>query len=267
MSETIEKTEECAAHVAETSLVLRVCRADGTSRPGFAWPDQVGAEIVAPDWSAVKECGHGLHGWLYGQGDHSCVDYWRNDDARWYVLEVRNTDLVMLGGKCKFPRAIVRFIGSMREAAAFIRANETKAQTVAVIGAEISVGDRESCIVGSLGTATAGNGGAATAGDSGTATAGYGGTATAGDSGTATAGNRGTATAGNRGTATAGNRGAATAGDGGTATAGDHGEIRIRYRDTKSERYRTVVGYVGEDGIKPNVKYRLNADHKFSEEP
>ena len=91
------------------------------------------------------------------------------------------------------------------------------------------------------------------AGNYGTATAGFGGTATAGD--------RGTATAGDCGVAAAGDYGAATAGNDGTATAGDYGTIQIRYSD--GSRYRTVIGYIGEGGLKPNTPYRLNSDHRF----
>ena len=79
--------------------------------------------------------------------------------------------------------------------------------------------------------------------DSQQAVVGYGGTANAGDGGTATAGDGGTATAGYCG----------------TANAGKHGEIRIRYWDPKSERYRVAVGYVGEDGIEPNTAYVVRA--------
>ena len=52
-------------------------------------------------------------------------------------------------------------------------------------------------------------------------------------------------------------------GEGGKATAGKGGEIRIRYYDSKAQRYRTAVGYVGEDEIEANVAYKLDADHKF----
>ena len=97
----------------------------------------------------------------------------------------------------------------------------------------------------------------ATAGDWGAATAGYMGTATAGDMGTAAAGYRGTATAGDGGTATAGYRGTATAGDGGT--------LIVKYWDKDAERYRIVVGYIGEAGLKPNVKYKLDDNHQFIE--
>ena len=264
-----------------TSLVLRVCRADFTSHGGFQWPNEVGATVQADDYRNDNECGHGLHGWLHGQGDISCVDYWDADDAKWLVLEVASDEITMLGGKCKFPRAVVRFIGSKSEAAAYLIEHEPRARDVAVIGACQKVEDHQTVLVGGLGTATAGNFGTATAGNFGTATAGnFGtatagnfGTATAGESGTATAGYRGTATAGNFGTATAGNFGTATAGDFGTATAGDFGtatagekgEIRLRWYDEKADRYRTVIGYVGEDGIKPDTPYRLDSKHRFVE--
>jgi hypothetical protein len=125
-----------------------------------------------------------------------------------------------------------------------------------------TAGDCGTATAGHYGTATAGYCGTATAGYHGTATAGYRGTATAGDRGTATAGDHGTATAGYRGTATAGDRGTATAGDGGTATAGDGGMLQIYYYH-RNDRWRLAVAYVGEEKIKPNVKYRLDGNANF----
>jgi hypothetical protein len=221
-----------------TALVLRCCAPDMSSKGGFVWPG-AGEEAVAPDWKDDGNCDHGLHGWLYGQGNHGCSDYWSNSGAKWLVVEVELSSVVMLGGKVKFPRGTVRFVGERHEAAAYLIAHEPQAAGVAVIGASLSVGDEQAVHVGALGTATAGDGGAATAGDGGTATAGYRGTATAGDGGTATAGYRG------------------------TATAGDGGELRIRWYDSKADRYRLAIAYVGEDGIEPNVAYRLDDEHKF----
>lgn len=103
--------------------------------------------------------------------------------------------------------------------------------------------------VGDYGTATAGYRGTATAGDYGSATAGYRGSATVGDGGTATAGYGGTATAGHDGTA--------TAGDYGTATAGYGGTIIVKWWDGPASRYRFLVGYVGEGGIKVDTAYRV----------
>ena len=229
-----------------TSLVLRCCAPDMSSHSGFIWPG-VGGIATAPDWKDNTECGNGLHGWLYGQGDHSVSDHWNNADATWLVVEVAQAYIRMLGGKCKFPSGKVVFVGGKSEAADYIIEHEPQAKNCAVIGRFAKVGDREVASVGALGTATAGNSGTATAGNSGTATA--------GDSGTATAGYKGTATAGNSGTATAGNSG--------TATAGEKGELRIEWWDKKSERYRTKQAYVGEDGIEANTAYKLNDKQEF----
>ena len=134
------------------------------------------------------------------------------------------------------------------------------------VGGDVATaGDYGTAAAGYRGTATAGYGGTATAGNRGTATAGYVGTATAGDYGTATAGDYGTATAGDYGTATAGNRGTATAGDYGTATAAYRGTITIKWRDAKACRSRLAVGYIGENGLKPNVKYKLDDNGNFIE--
>ena len=55
--------------------------------------------------------------------------------------------------------------------------------------------------------------------------------------------------------------GSATAGDRGTATVGEYGIIQITWWD--GARKRITIGYVGEMGIEPNVKYRLNDKHEF----
>ena len=186
------------------SLVLRECGPEGESYGGFRWPLTVGAEVVAPDWSERAECGNGLHGWLYGAGDIGVADI--VDGAVWLVVEVAEP-VVMLGGKCKYPRGTVRFAGPMHAAAAYMIEHEPRAKTCAVIGAALSAGDGETCAVGALGTATAG--------------------------------------------------------DSGTATAGDGGTIVIEWLDRKAGRYRRTVGYVGEQGVKPNTAYRCDANGKL----
>ena len=244
------------------ALILRVCNKDGSSHNGFKWPMEVGAVVKAPDWRDNKECGNGLHGWLYGQGDHGCTDYWSREGAQWLVVEAET--MLDLGGKVKFPECVIRFVGDKKSATDYLWENELRSRDVAVIGAQrsdmrdgamVMVGALGTATAGDRGTATAGDSGTATAGDSGTATAGYRGTATAGDSGTATAGDSGTATAGDRGTATAGYRGTATAGDRGTATAGDSGVIAIEYYD--GHQYYRKIGAIGENGLKANVAYRV----------
>ena len=244
------------------AYILRTCNADMSSRNGFIWPREGIAEC--PDWKPTKQCGNGLHGALWGEGDGALLD-WR-DDAVWVVAGV--DEWIDLGGKVKFPRADVVFAGARDDAVAML---VSLGATGAIIGGTATAGERGTATAGYGGTATAGERGTATAGDGGTATAGYGGTATAGergtatagDGGTATAGYGGTATAGERGTATAGERGTATAGYGGTATAGERGTATAGERGTlclsfwNGNRRRIIIGYVGEDGVKANVAYRV----------
>ena len=245
-----------------TALVLRCCAADMTSRDGFVWPG-VGETVVAPDWRDDLKCGGGLHGWLYGAGDYTALDYWRKDDAKWLVLEVEESGIREFDRKCKFPSALVRFAGGKARAAAYLVEHEPRAVACNVIGLSVVAGDHQTAAAGPLGNATSGDWGNSISGDLGTSTSGNSGNSTSGYGGTATSGDWGTATSGDWGTATSGDLGTSTSGYGGTSTSGERGEIQIRYYDLKAERYRTAVGYVGEDGIEANVAYKLDSDHKF----
>ena len=243
-------------------LVLRTCHGDMTSYNDFVWPKH--GYVEAPDWKPTNECGHGLHGWLWGEGDGVLGNL--EHDAKWLVVEVDADKVVDLGGKVKFPSGEVVFCGSRLDATNYL---VKKAPGKAVIGAAVVAGDYGTATAGDYGTATAGDYGTATAGHQGTATAGDGGKAiaghrgmvTAGDYGTATAGYRGTATAGERGTATAGERGTAIAGHLGMVTAGYGGILCLKYFD--GERWRIKTAYVWEDGILPNVMYKLDDGGNF----
>jgi len=250
------------------ALVLRTTAADGSSRNGFVWPES--GPVSCSDWSPVAECGGGLHGALWGEGDGGLFSW--AADARWLVVKVLASDVVDLGGKVKFPRGEVMHCGDRLSATAHMAKHGLPGK--AIIGGTATAGDygtataghRGTATAGDYGTATAGDYGTATAGDYGTATAGHRGTATAGDSGTATAGHRGTATAGDSGTATAGDSGTATAGDYGTATAGRYGTatagcygiVELHWYDTQANRYRVTIGYIGEDGLASGTAYRCD---------
>jgi hypothetical protein len=148
------------------AYILRSCNAGMTSHGGFVWPRD--GMVECPDWVENAECGNGLHGFLWGEGDGSLANH--APDAVWLVAEV--SEWIDLDGKVKFPRAKTVFAGTRSAAAAEI---VRLGATGAVIGHTATAGDE--------GTATAGYRGTATAGDGGTATAGYRGTATAGDEG------------------------------------------------------------------------------------
>ena len=220
-----------------TSMVLRICKADMSSHGGFIWPEK--GHVEAPDWEATQECGNGLHGWFEAQGDASYSNYLNEPGAKYLVLKVKTDSIIHLDGKCKFPRAKVCFVGNRNEAIAYIEKTYPYLRTMPLLFAN----------------RTAGDSGVVATGDCGTATAGYNGTATAGYNGTAIAGDRGTATVGDCGTA--------TAGEFGTAMAGDRGIIQIHYFNGRD---RIAIGYIGEKGLKPNVKYTLDANHNFVED-
>jgi hypothetical protein len=148
------------------ALMLRTCNADGTSYGGFQWPKS--GPVKCPDWKKRAECGNGLHGLLWGEGNGSLLNW--SEGAAWLVVRIKESDAVQIGDKIKVPSGVVEFFGKADDAVALI-------QKYAPAGKAIV-----------RGTATAGDGGTATAGDGGTATAGDGGTATAGVRGTATAG-------------------------------------------------------------------------------
>ena len=222
-------------------LVLRSCNADMASYGGFKWPES--GHVEAPDWNPRAECGNGLHGFLWGEGDGSLV-HW-DEGAKWLVVSVDESGIIDLGGKVKYRSGEVVFCGDSKTAAQYVSDNGGFGRRI--IAGAATAGDDGTATAGARGTATAGARGTATAGDDGTATAGARGTATAGARGTATAGYAGTATAGARGTATAGARGTATAGDDGTATAGDDGTATAGDDGTATAGARgtATAGYAG----------------------
>ena len=131
-----------------TSLVLRTCAADGTSHDGFVWPEA--GPVACSDWESIAECGHGLHGALWGEGDGSLFRW--QEDARWQVLEVPTDTIVDLGGKVKFPAATVLFTGGRLAATAFLA---ERAPGRAIIGETATAGYRGIATAGYRGTATA----------------------------------------------------------------------------------------------------------------
>ena len=133
-----------------TALFLRTVDADHKSYKGFQWPREVGAVVVAPDWSPEAVCGRGLHGLMWGEGDASLL----SNDAVWQVVEAVESASVCLSGKRKFASCTIRYVGDRDGAVHYILSNGGAGRAVAYC------------------TATAGNEGTATAGDEGTATAG-----------------------------------------------------------------------------------------------
>ncbi len=134
-------------------LVLRTVAANMTSPdeswPGvkagsFKWPKR--GLVTCKDWDPSPQCGGGLHGLLWGQGD---AGYLRHTDGtrKWLVVECFAKDVVDIGGtKCKFRRGKVLYCGTKEKAVAIIQAAAPDKMTV-------------------FGTSTSGNYGKSTSGD------------------------------------------------------------------------------------------------------
>ncbi len=236
--------------------VLRTCDADMTAHGGFRWPKR--GWVEAPDYRDDFVCGGGLHGLPMGEGGASLLN--GEPDAIWLVVRVLAKDIRHGQGdmtdKCKFRRGYVIYAGTRDGALDLLKKKGAS-------GERMIYGQATASGVGGQATAS-GDGGQATAsGNYGQATAnGVGGQATAsGDYGQATAsGYKGQATAsGNYSQATAsGDGGFAMASHGGAVRAGNRGVFAIMYWDETANRPRLAVGYVGENGIKPETLYRYD---------
>jgi len=244
-------------------LILRTCNADMTAYGGFVWP--ASGPVEAPDWDPAANCGNGLHGWLWGDGDGSLGNW--SADAKWLVVEVDGEAVVDLDGKVKFPRGEVIYAGDRHVATAMICAHPGAAGKL-VIGSTLTGGDG-STLTGGYGstltggyrsTLTGGYRSTLTGGDRSTLTGGYGSTLTGGYGSTLTGGDGSTLTGGYGSTLTGGDRSTLTGGDGSTLTGGDGSTfIVLRWN---GKRYKVVVGEVkdasGDGQLEPNTKYRVN---------
>ena len=151
----LKKCKPAKGHV----LVLKSLPANMKAYGGFQWPES--GAVSAPDWKPTKECGNGLHGWLWGAGDAGlrCED----DDAKWMVLSVQVDSIVDLEGKVKFPSCLIAYMGDRETAVSII-------QHYAPSGTAIM-----------FSTVTGGEGSTVTGGDRSTVTGGEGSTVTGGD--------------------------------------------------------------------------------------
>ena len=135
-------------------LVLRTCDEDMSSKNGFKWP--VKGPVKCTDWLPTNECGNGLQGFLYGEGDGNLASW--ADKAKWLVVSVSEADIVNLDGKVKFPKGNVVFCGNRFDATQYIAAKAPN-NVKAIIGYTSVSGDKGVSTSGRYGTSTSGVGG------------------------------------------------------------------------------------------------------------
>ena len=208
-----------AVPASDTVLILRSCGPDMKSEceyaNGFTWPES--GPVECADWDPKPACGNGLHGLLWAQGNFGMLS--QKHDAKFLAVEVMASDIVSLdnGEKVKFPRGnVVMCSAQWWKVIEYIKARAPKPAKL-----EAHNDQRR--------------GHASATGDSGhaSATGSYGHASATGSYGHACALNV----------------------NGGRAKAGENGLVAVAWWDESARRGRLAVGYVGEDGIKPNTWY------------
>ncbi|KAL1110002.1 hypothetical protein AAG570_014018 [Ranatra chinensis] len=258
-----------------------------TSYNGFVWPKK--GKVFAPDWDEKKECGNGLHGFLWGEGDAGLAS--KYEDAIWIVAKVKEGECVDLNGKVKFPSAHVVFCGSREQAVQIIQNNAPHGKKInwstvtggyksTVTGGDWSTvtgGNRSTVTGGNMSTVTGGDGSTVTGGNWSTVTGGDGSTVTGGYWSTVTGGNWSTVTGGNMSTVTGGDGSTVTGGNWSTVTGGDGSTVTGGYRSTVTGgdgavliikkilhgRGTNFIAEVGERGIKPNTPYQIDENGMY----
>lgn len=152
-------------------FILRNCRRDMTAFGGFTWPTK--GKITAPDFSSIPKCGRGLHGFYKGHGDFSLAHADQYGQAKWLVVEVKDSSVISLGSrKVKFKTGRVVYCGDRDTASAIVK---NTYPTMPVMCSNAVAGFKGRAVAGTRGRALAGIRGTALVGNKGVAIAGAGG--------------------------------------------------------------------------------------------
>ena len=218
-------------------IIIRSCRKDMTSYGGFVWPES--GPVEATDWDPTPQCIGGLHGLQPGDNDPGT---WY-EDGKYLALEVESTSIVEIDGKCKFPRAKVLYVADdMCDLSTWLAAHGDPGPWYR--GRSVS-GYCGRSVSGYCGRSESGNYGRSESGDCGHSVSGYCSRSESGKYGRSESGDYGHSVSGYRG----------------HSVSGEKGIIEISWWD--GTRRRIAIGYIGEDGLEPNVAYKLGAEGRF----
>ena len=257
----------------EKALVLRTCKADGTSYGDFQWPTEIGSIVKCPDWKPTKECGNGLHGLLDGLGDLFLLS--SSIDAIWQVVEVDRSQCIELGGKVKFPECKLVYSGDMLGALMlFVDYNVQQLKSDDDCAGLVSTEDYSHLAASGYNSRLAASGYGNQLAVSGTNSQLA---ASGNNSQLAASGNNSqlaasgdfsrVVTSGYYCRLSASGKGSIVmcAGDANTVSAGENGTIVLSKWNNIAKRHEVRVGYIGENGLKPNVAYELDQNFEFVE--
>ena len=102
----------------------------------------------------TKECGSGLHGFLWGEGNSNLANW--AEDAKWLVFSAEESEIIDLGGKIKCRRPVVEFCGDRYSATQYLFQNGGRGR--AIIGITLTGGNGSKLTGGNGSWLTGGNG-------------------------------------------------------------------------------------------------------------
>jgi hypothetical protein len=227
--------------------ILRSCKEDMSSYGGFKWPKA--GPVEAPNWEpGVAKCGNGLHGLLWGKGTKQYCPKTEN----WIVAAVNEADCVWVDEeKVVFPRAWVEFCGPWYDALFFLLKKAEEA------------GHKFDSQSSGYWSQSASRGYWSQSASSGywsqSASSGYGSQSASHGDWSQSASSGYWSQSASRGDWSV----AFAMGNNCKAKSSENGTVILTWREGR--RTRIVVGYVGENGIKPDTWYRLNDKHQLVE--
>lgn len=123
---------------------LRTVDKDGKGYGGFQWPKK--GHVVAPDWKPDRQCGHGLHALLNGEGNSGYL-YPEDTQPLWQVIIFDLNHAIDLHDKIKVPECEVLYTGTQAKATQFLLKRVPTAQIHGLVskvndGTSIKAGDR-----------------------------------------------------------------------------------------------------------------------------
>lgn len=214
----------------------------------------------------------GFRGFLWGvEKDVSAIPI--NKDYKWVVAQVDDSDLTEVvcaglgyGGNVCFHKGEVVYCGDYFGATAYIVNNGGFGKPVHK--AVVTVGNDGCAVSGNWGVSVSGEKGRSKSDFFGVSFSGVAGSSVSGEAGLSVSGEEGGSVSGDDGISISRKNGTSISGKGGLSfsvhgyvQSGEEGAIQLQYWDGNRRRYK--IGYIGEDGLEPNVLYKLDENHEF----
>lgn len=265
-------------------LVLRVNDKNGRAYYNrFQYPLKTRTWVEDPYWKPTKECGNGLHGFLYGEGSGGLA-HWNSNDL-WYVLSVDEDQIIILGeDKIKFKKGYIVFIGNRKDATDYIYSRTKNKKIIGGVRASFKIKENSYSGYRGISYSEEGNSISKSHGISitkigkstseacgisiterGLAKSGDYGISIADDSGESNSGSYGISIVKESGSASSGRHGVSFGEYWAKVKSGIYGNLICKFYDKNIKTYRFATAFVDGVKIKSDTWYKVNDKGEFYE--